>query len=778
MCFANSLAVHGAEADLGWARTLDGDGWTAGDAVAVDGTGDIVVMGSLNGTVDFDPGPGVFNLSSAGENDIFVQKLYANGSFAWARRVGNVGNDEGAGLALGADGEVHVTGSFRDRLDLDPGDGVFELESRGERDAFVLKLDADGGFIWARRMGGTRTDMALAITVDKENCVYSTGLFDGGVDFDPGAGAFNLFSMGDSDIYIQKLDATGNFLWARQVGGSISEEAHGIALDAEGNLLLSGRFVGRIEFESVASALQIDSIGQQDCFILKLDADANLVWARSVGGSGEAIVRNSDLAVDSLGNVYSAGSFTGTVDFDPGADVVNLTSQGFPDIHVLKLDAGGDFGWVRRATGSSTQIVTGIALNKQGDVFTTGYYHGNLHFSGGAILQGVVGVPSGFVQKFDAQGDFVWARSFGGGKCFAQGLAAGGSGEVLASGYFVGTVDFDPGDAALNLTSGEDGAAFVLKLLGPPDTMAPNAASIAPASMGPTNADTVAFSVAFDEDVRNFDDAADLAIEHAGTTHEDVVIDGGPSDYVVMVSGIAGDGSFTLAVNLSSDVRDPAGNAVQTSVTSSAVAIDNTAPLFSGLAAVPVEASAGDVVALSLDASEALAGEPQVTVNGNPAAPSSKEVFAYAYTVADDEALGAALIEIRGEDVAGNTSVSSESGVLEIVQAVVDGESGVEGVFEGEAEGSIEGLVEGQAEGAVEGNIEGDAEGSVEGEGETEGDGEGEGGPATGCNAFGPGGGCNPSAPFSSFKDILGRLFIGTLTVMVLVLMAAGQKRF
>lgn len=197
------------------------------------------------------------------------------------------------------------------------------------------------------------------------------------------------------------------------------------------------------------------------------------------------------------------------------------------------------------------------------------------------------------------------------------------------------------------------------KLSTPPDAIA-----ITPSTSGPTNADSIQFTVTFDESVLFFDGQSNVLITHSGTASTGVTITGGPSAYIVDVTGISGDGSLTLSVNTGSDVIDRGGNAMATTVTSAAVTIDNTAPVFSALVAVSDSAELGDTVVLSFTSSEPISGDPDVTVNGNPANRLAKASFSYDYSVLSSDPTGPANIEISGLDLAGNPGMLSDSSAL------------------------------------------------------------------------------------------------------------------
>ncbi|WP_417590480.1 SBBP repeat-containing protein [Owenweeksia hongkongensis] len=440
---------------LEWAKSLGGSSDDYGVSITVDVSGNVYAIGTFEGTVDFDPGAGTANLSSAGDQDFFVQKLDAFGNFLWAKSFGDSLREQGHSIFVDSLGNVYTTGYFEGAVDFDPGAGISILTSAGNNDVFVQKLDAGGNFIWAKSFGDSLWEEGNSTIVDLSGNVYTTGYFRGTVDFDPGAGIAHHASAGYHDIFVQKLDAAGNFIWAKTFGGNSTDIGTELQVDASGNLYLTGIFSGTVDFDPGPGTADRTSAGKWDIFVQKLDAAGNFLWAKSFGGTlldvGESI------AVDAARNVYSIGYFRGTVDFDPGGGTTKFTSAGYEDIFVQKLDAAGNFLWAKSFGGSSVDVGYKITVDASGNAYTTGSFKGTVDFDPGAGAANLssAGDDDMFVQKLDASGNFLWAKSVGGsstrevGRC----ITVDASGNIYTTGYFEGTVDFDPGAGTANLTS-------------------------------------------------------------------------------------------------------------------------------------------------------------------------------------------------------------------------------------------------------------------------------------------------------------------------------------
>ena len=207
IAFFLCLAANTHAQDYAWAKNMGPN--TKGNAIVLDGSGNVYTTGSFQGTVDFDPSAtGTHNLTAAGENDVFVTKFNASGQFVWAVRMGGDKTDLGNAIAVDGLGNVYTTGNFQGTADFDPGANAYNLSSYIEAatgissiDVFVSKLDATGNFVWAAQMGGVRADLPSSIAVDGLGNVYTTGYFASFADFDPGAGSYilNTTNVADND---------------------------------------------------------------------------------------------------------------------------------------------------------------------------------------------------------------------------------------------------------------------------------------------------------------------------------------------------------------------------------------------------------------------------------------------------------------------------------------------------------------------------------------------------------------------------------------------------
>ncbi len=447
-----------------WARKIGGTEADYGNAIAVDSRGDVYIAGMFQGTADFDPGPAVVNLTPVGDIDIFVAKFDSSGNLLWAKALGGGSDDRGEAITLDALGNVYIAGFFNAYADFDPGPASFVLTSSSGNAAFVCKLSNAGDFVWARSFTGAGFASAHAVKIDGLGNVYTTGVFGGTTDFDPGAGVMDLTPVpGACSAFISRLDKDGNFNWARQIDGSPGAEGYDLAVDDFGYLYTVGFFKGILDVDPGPAILNIASAGELDVFISRWDTAGNFLWAKTIGGLRDDI--GSEVAVDKKGGVYLTGSFGDTVDFDPGPVVHQLTSPLYYQGFLLRLDSSGSFTWAKSLGGNFGHAI--VAGND--DIFLADEF-GSLapvDFDPGpdTFMLRSRGGSDVCISRFTATGSFVSAVSFGGGSFDqANAIALDGYGSVYTIGNFSSPCDFDPGTGDYTLGSSGLADAFIHKM--------------------------------------------------------------------------------------------------------------------------------------------------------------------------------------------------------------------------------------------------------------------------------------------------------------------------
>ncbi len=438
----------GATITLNGSGSSDPDGtivnyqWNFGDGTSL-GTGSVpsanhsyATAGTYNVTLTVTDNSG----AQAGDTAVVTVTTgtAANGAF---RSVAGFGADGSItanyGTAVDASGNVIIAGAFWGAVDFGGG----TLTSRGSSDIFVAKYSSTGQHLWSKRFGDALDDVASAVRIDASGNVIVAGAFKGTADF--GGGPVTAYYNGvppwTSDAFVAKFDANGNHLWVQRFGSSAEDAANAVAVDAAGNVAVTGSFSGRALF---GTAMLSSYNGSPDMFLVKLLPTGQLAWpAKRFGNSG--IDSGNGIAFDAGGNILLTGAFMGPTDFGGG----NLAGLGGGDIVLVKFSSAGAHVWSKQIGGTADDVAFAVATDAAGNAVVTGYVQGAVNFGGGATAS--AGSLDSFVAKYASDGSHQWSRRLGGANAEqGLGIATNGNGDVLVVGAFQGTVDFGTGPLA------------------------------------------------------------------------------------------------------------------------------------------------------------------------------------------------------------------------------------------------------------------------------------------------------------------------------------------
>lgn len=375
---------------------------------------------------------------------ILIATLQTKRSFAqtpswlWARGAGSTGVDQAMSTAVDANGNLYTIGWYTS-ANLTFGSITLTNPGLGTSDIFLTKHDAAGNTIWAKTFGGAGGDNGNSVAVDANGDVYITGWYSSATII---FGSFTLTNSGSgSDIFTAKISSAGNAVWAQSAGGNSStDRGNAIAVDASGNVFTTGGFMSSSANFGTVTVTNSAS-GINDFFIVKYDANGNVLWAKSAGGNGTDI--GNGVAVDPSGNAYITGSFASpSINF--GAGALTNASSGTQDLFIVKYDPSGNTTWSKQIGGSMDDFGNAIAIGNNAFYVTGGFNSASINFSTATVTNASAGTSDIFFTKYDLDGNALWARRSGGidaeaGNC----IAADAQGHIFLAGYFVsGSITF------------------------------------------------------------------------------------------------------------------------------------------------------------------------------------------------------------------------------------------------------------------------------------------------------------------------------------------------
>jgi uncharacterized protein (AIM24 family) len=360
-----------------WSQGFGDGSVQQGRSLSIDPSGNVVVTGEFEDTVDFGGGP----LTSGGGNDIFLAKFDTNGSHLWSQSFGGFNEQISYGVAFDPSGNVVITGEFEDTLDFGGG----PLISAGGLDIFLAKFDTNGTHLWSQGFGDVNgNQQGRSLSIDPSGNIVITGEFDGTVDFGGGP----LTSAGGNDIFLAKFDTNGTHLWSQSFGDTSFQRGYSVDFDPSGNVVMTGQFQGTVDF----GGGPLTSAGGNDIFLVKFDSNGTHLWSQGFGDTDYESGRS--LSIDPSGDIVVTGSFRDTVDFGGGP----LTSAGGNDIFLVKFDTDGTHNWSQGFGDTLWQNSYNVAFDLSGNVAMTGYFEGTVDFGGGNLPIG--GEADIFLAKF------------------------------------------------------------------------------------------------------------------------------------------------------------------------------------------------------------------------------------------------------------------------------------------------------------------------------------------------------------------------------------------
>jgi hypothetical protein len=416
-----------------WSKAFGSAGADIGYDVAVDTNGDMVLVGSFTGSVNF----GGSTLTGSGLA-CFVAKFSATGAHLWSRTFASSGGAEVKAVAIGASGDVFVTG-YAGPIDF--GNGLQTPNGGASVDAFIARLQgSDGNVVWGKLYGGSNVDQALAIALDSAGHVVIGGAANSAT-YSLGGPTFT--NAGFSDAFVLEVSANdGSHVWSIGTGTVGNDLVYSVATDSGSSVLLTGRFNGGVADISGSvnfGVTPLQSVGSGDVMFVKLDSSGNEVWAKRAGTPNDDY--GFGVAVDSNDAVVLVGQRSGGIDFGGGP----LPTHGSIDTYVAKLAPNGTHVWSLGFGGSLIDAAYDIVFDGVDPIVIGAYTSANLDLGNG-VLPSNAGKLAPFLVKLAASsGSTLHARGHVATGDSAGFVAISPARSVISGGRFADTFDMGAG---------------------------------------------------------------------------------------------------------------------------------------------------------------------------------------------------------------------------------------------------------------------------------------------------------------------------------------------
>lgn len=363
-----TLPVSQGDYSKAFVARLNYDGtwaWVAGPTgsrsyaygVAHDAKGNVYITGLAEGGAKF----GTIEIPST-DSGLFVAKLNAKGEWQWVASSQGGTSGTGNALVVDANENIYITGIIEKTTVFNTGSNSVTITPQGNFDIIIAKLNAKGEWQWVKSAGGPGQDAIRNIRLHPSGDLIVCGGVESGASF----GSISFTGKGDTDVFVGRLDKTGEWKWVVGGGGPDADRAHGCALDSSGNTVVTGLIIDNATFGSVTPTVS----GTGAVLVAKVDSNGKWLWARKAGGNKKD--HGYGIALDKQDNIYIQGRYHGSAVF--GASTITASVQR-SNTFLAKLDASGQWSWARDGGGgSNSDVGRGLAFTKAGELYATGSF--------------------------------------------------------------------------------------------------------------------------------------------------------------------------------------------------------------------------------------------------------------------------------------------------------------------------------------------------------------------------------------------------------------------
>ncbi len=424
-CSGSSATCSG---DHVWSKDVGGTESDLGLDVLELPNGEILVAGSFSGTLMSGT-----SVTSDGGVDGILLRFDDEGNAINAKDFGGTGGDAAKQVVLLDDGYL-LMGSLGDGSSENFGSGA-TLTGVGS-DGFLVKFNSSHQVVWKKLVGGNTNDSISAVVRMPDNGVAIAGQFTGTINL----GGSNLTSLGFDDIFVARFDAAGNHVWSKRFGTNMQNNVSDLAVASNGDLVIVGDLGTSMSFGGPT----INVAGGIDGYVVRMDQNGNHLWTRAFQSAGNEYAQQ--VVVLSDGAVWVGGKFNTAVDLNGTAGTeISPTSTGY-DILAVKYDAAGSYLTSKAINGTLDVSVKAMGVGADNGVILAGGYTGTLFFA--TLSLGSFGSSDTFIYKINPNsGSTIWWKKPGDtGGDYLYGVRVASCGDVFATGYFTGAVNFGGGD--------------------------------------------------------------------------------------------------------------------------------------------------------------------------------------------------------------------------------------------------------------------------------------------------------------------------------------------
>ncbi len=405
------LLKYDCKGILKWKKEIGGDNSNEGKAVAVDDEGNVYISGVFVSTINLDK----INLIKDSEDaNTYIAKYDSNGVYLWhkilrphqedAEEDHHHGNGHGGhkhfhpivnqitDMKIDRNNAIYLTGYFSEGMDFDPSENEEILTAEGNMNAYIVKLDNEGQYVWAKVISSKDVSKSNALAFDSQDNVYLTGSFTKTATL----GKLSLEADGGTALFIAKLNQDGKEQWMKKITNTKNNSGNYIYIDSNDCVYITGYISSRTEFDEIETVLEVYE-NANNLFIAKLKTDGAYEWVKAV--KGKPYAAGECIATDSYGNIYVSGYFNGTIE---GGEEQTVYASGKEDGFLMMLDKEGNIIYTYPIGGIDHDRASRMLIHDDNSIVLIGAHNGPFFIDPVAFTDYVdfQGTTDAFIIKF------------------------------------------------------------------------------------------------------------------------------------------------------------------------------------------------------------------------------------------------------------------------------------------------------------------------------------------------------------------------------------------
>ena len=395
-----------------WGESFGGPSNDQPSGIKTDDDGNLITTGVFVQSIDVDPSANTCSLTSSNGLSTFVQKLNGQGEIVWGVSIESDIAVESKSIACDSDNNVYILGQFNGEVDFNPSASTAIIESNGASDIFLLKLSSLGQFLWVKTYGSTSFDNPGDVFISDADEIFLAGTFQLTVDLSPGTEVEEYTSLGEGDLFIQKLNTNGDLQWNSVIHSDENIKCYHIESTSSGGVYVTGDYSGEIDFDPSSGEELITAQENSSTFLLSLTNTGLFNWVDVYEAT--FLIGIIDISVTSDDDLFVLLNINGTTDLDPGLNELPFTSSGLTMV-VQKISEIGSLSWSKEFEIIDDGGIVGntIINDSESSLVVAGKFGGTVDFDpSGDVYTIEADLTEIFLLSLTTTGDLVYVHHF------------------------------------------------------------------------------------------------------------------------------------------------------------------------------------------------------------------------------------------------------------------------------------------------------------------------------------------------------------------------------